>query len=64
MAPSASQNPDSSLEVYEQDTNTKPPYILTFQEVKLLAITGVGVTLYYRRWPLTISLFPIGRVLP
>ncbi|KAN0086225.1 Major facilitator superfamily domain containing protein [Tylopilus felleus] len=42
MAPSASQNPDSSLEVYEQDTNTKPPYVLTFQEVKLLAITGVG----------------------
>ncbi|KAF8553195.1 MFS general substrate transporter [Imleria badia] len=42
MTNTASQNPDSSLEVYEQDTNTKPPYVLTFAEVKLLAITGVG----------------------
>ena len=37
------QNPDSSLEVYEQDTNTKPPFILSFAEIKLLAITGVSM---------------------
>ncbi|KAF8137133.1 major facilitator superfamily domain-containing protein [Boletus edulis] len=46
MPSPAGQNPESSLEVYEQDTNTRPPYVLTYPEVKLLAITGVSVAPY------------------
>lgn len=41
------QNPESSLEVYEQDTNNRPPFILTYAEVKLLAITGVSDAPYF-----------------
>lgn len=33
---------DDTLEVYEQDTSNRPPFFLTFAEVKLLSITGVG----------------------
>lgn len=44
----ARQKPKSSLEVYEQDTNNdRPPFLLTFAEVKLLGITGVSTTPYY-----------------
>ncbi|KAG9311540.1 major facilitator superfamily domain-containing protein [Chiua virens] len=38
----ASQNPDTSLEISELDRQDRPPYILTWPEVKLLGITGVG----------------------
>jgi len=44
--PAADQNPESALELYELDTNNKPPFILTLAEVKLLAITGVRVAAY------------------
>ncbi|KAI9458464.1 major facilitator superfamily domain-containing protein [Boletus coccyginus] len=41
-SPADDQNPESALELYELDTNNRPPFILTLAEVKLLAITGVG----------------------
>jgi hypothetical protein len=34
--------PHSRLEEYERDSNTRPPYILTRTEVKLLGIAGVS----------------------
>ncbi|KZV67910.1 MFS general substrate transporter [Peniophora sp. CONT] len=32
----------SDLEEYERDSSTRPPWVLTFTEVKLLGIAGVG----------------------
>lgn len=33
----------SNLEEFERDTSTRPPWVLTFTEVKLLGIAGVSV---------------------
>ncbi|KAG8216609.1 major facilitator superfamily domain-containing protein [Butyriboletus roseoflavus] len=42
MTNAARENPNSTLELYEQDADNRPPFILTFAEIKLLSITGVG----------------------
>lgn len=39
----ARENPKSSLELYEQDADNRPPYFLTVAEIKLLSITGVSM---------------------
>lgn len=58
MANPKGEQPKSSLEVYEQDTNTRPSFLLSFAEIKLLGITGVSTA---RSLPLMMFLTHISR---